>query len=324
MVERKDTASDEAFQGVRAPVVVIVGPTASGKSEVAQLVALTLGGEVISADSMQIYRGMDIGTAKLPLHERLVYHHLIDILDPGQAYSAQLFQQQARQCFSDIENRGLVPVLCGGTGLYVQAALEDMRFPSGEQVSNPIRQKYEAFAHDKGNQALWKLLNKRDPASAACIHPHNTRRVVRALEMAEEGVSYAEQVKNIRQLDEVIPSWRFYLKRDPKLLAQRINRRVDQMISAGLVDEVKGLLAEGFRSTLTAPQAIGYKEIVAYLDDRCSLEQAVESIKTATRRYAKRQRSWFKRDSRLIELDADVLTPGQIVDFICSTVHGAK
>lgn len=288
-------------------VICVLGPTASGKSEVAQLVAEALGGEVVSADSMQVYRGMDIGTAKLPRAEWHVPHHLIDILDPGQPYSAQQFQVAARAVFAELEAAGAVPVLCGGTGLYVQAALEAMDFPGGERADNPVRAAYERRAKEEGTQALWDELQARDAASAALIHPHNVRRVVRALEMADRGVSYARQVEGMKSLPEVVPSLRFGLHRDPEVLARRIDARVDAMMASGLVDEVEGLLSAGFREALTAPQAIGYKEIVAALDGVISLDEAVTQIKTATRRYAKRQRSWLRRDSRLQMLDADAL-----------------
>lgn len=299
-----------------ACVVAILGPTASGKSEVAQLVAERLDGEVISADSMQVYRGMDIGTAKIPQAQRRVVHHLIDILDPGEPYSVQQFQQQARYLFDDIDSRGKVPVLCGGTGLYVQASLEAYEFPSGELSNNEIRDRYEEIARTQGANALWSLLNDTDPASAALIHPNNIRRVVRALEMHDQGISYARQVEGMKELPEVVPSLRFGLKRDPIMLAERIDQRVDAMFDQGLVREVKGLIDSGFRDALTAPQAIGYKEVVAALDGDSSLDKAREQIKIATRRYAKRQRSWLRRDSRLRELGADSLAP----DELCETI----
>ena len=301
------------------PVLAILGPTASGKSDLAQQVALRLDGEVVSADSMQVYRGMDIGTAKLKPHERLVPHHLIDILDPGVAFSAQMFQELSRSCFSDLERQGKVPVLCGGTGLYVQAALEDMRFPKGSQEANPVRERYEAMANEEGNQAVWDVLNEIDPVSAAILHPNNVRRVIRALEMHAQGVSYADQVKGMKDLPEVVPSVRFGLKRDPDLLAARINNRVDNMFEQGLVDEVSALLDKGWRSALTAPQAIGYKEVVSALDGEISLDEASELIRTATRRYAKRQRTWLRRDKRLIWLDADALSQEELVDSVLET-----
>lgn len=301
------------------PVVAILGPTASGKSDLAQHVALRIDGEVVSADSMQVYRGMDIGTAKIPQANMLVPHHLIDILDPGEAFSAQLFQSLSRSCFSDIQNRGRVPILCGGTGLYVQSALEDMCFPKGDQQHNPVRTKYEMIAAEHGNQAVWDRLNEVDPSSAALLHPNNVRRVIRALEMYEQGVSYATQVQGMKELSEVVPSIRFALKRDPAYLADRINKRVENMFEMGLVKEIQLLLDDGWRAALTAPQAIGYKEVVSALDGNISMDEAMELIKTATRRYAKRQRTWLRRDSRLIWLDADSLSFSEMVDCVVET-----
>ncbi len=300
-------------------VVAILGPTASGKSDLAQLVALKLGGEVVSADSMQVYRGMDIGTAKLQPSEMSVPHHLIDILEPGQPFSAQLFQRLSRNCFADISARGKVPVLCGGTGLYVQSALEDMRFPKGEQLDNPVRAKYEALAKEHGSDYVWDMLHRIDPASADLIHPNNVRRVIRAIEMHEQGISYANQVEGMKCLPEVVPSVRFGLIRDPALLAKRIEQRVDLMFEKGLVDEVERLLDSGLRDALTAPQAIGYKEVVSALDGEITMDEAVEQIKIATRRYAKRQRSWLRRDSRLIPIDADAVEQDAIVETIVET-----
>lgn len=300
-------------------IVAILGPTASGKSDLAQLVAQELDGEVVSADSMQVYRGMDVGTAKLSSDQILVPHHLIDILDPGEPFSAQLFQQLARQTFEQIFERGKVPVLCGGTGLYVQAALEDMRFPKGDQTSNPVRAKYEKLSSEQGSDYVWGLLHSLDPESAQLIHPNNVRRVIRALEMREQGISYATQVDGMKCLPEVVPSFRFGLIRDPKLLAVRIDTRVDSMFENGLVDEVKRLLERGFRTALTAPQAIGYKEVVWALDGQITMDEAAEQIKTATRRYAKRQRSWLRRDSRLTTIDMDSADQTAVVNFIVET-----
>lgn len=312
-----------ALAALERPVIAIVGPTASGKSSLAQSVALELDGEVVSADSMQVYRGMDIGTAKVSAAERKIPHHLIDIVDPGQAYSAQLFQDQARAAFIDISQRGKVPILCGGTGFYVQAALEDMCFPEGEQEDNPLRDSLEAFRLSQGNEALWALLDERDPASAALIHHNNYVRVIRALEMHEEGVSYADQVKNIKGLPEAVWSVRFLLQVDPLVLAQRINKRVDTMRDAGLVSEVESLIAQGFEEALTAPKAIGYKEIIAAKRGAITLDRAFEQIKTATRRYAKRQRSWFRRDERLNILDADRLSEEEMTALICEQYREA-
>lgn len=286
------------------PVVSIVGPTASGKSDLAQVVAIELGGEVVSADSMQIYRGMDIGTAKIPPSERKVPHYLLDVVEPGRAYSAQLFQDAARKAFEDIESRGLVPVLCGGTGFYVQAALDHMDFPKGDQMQNPVRDHWQAFADEHGPEALWVELKARDEKSAKAVHPNNVRRVIRALEMHEQGVSYAEQLERLKKIQPDVASVRFGLQVDRDVLNARIELRVDKMFDKGLVDEVKMLMDQGFTAALTAPQAIGYKEVVRALRGECSLDEAREDIKVATRRYAKRQRSWFKRDKSIIWLEA--------------------
>ena len=169
------------------PVVCIVGPTASGKSALAQAVALALDGEVVSADSMQIYRGMDIGTGKLAPEERLVPHHGLDLADPGEPYSAALFQEYARACFRDIAARGKRAVLCGGTGLYVRAAIDAYEFPKGEQTGNPVREHYNRLANEQGSDVLWELLRERDPASAAIVPAADVKRVVRAFELLEEG-----------------------------------------------------------------------------------------------------------------------------------------
>lgn len=308
----------------KRPVISIVGPTASGKSGLAQSVALELDGEVVSADSMQIYRFMDIGTAKIRPDKQQVPHHLIDILDPGESYSAQLFQNQARLAFRTIYDRGRVPILCGGTGFYVQAALEEMNFPEGEQDNNPLRHAYETLQAEQGNEALWSILDRKDPRSAALIHPNNFKRVIRALEMHDEGISYADQVKNIKTLPEAVWSLRFFLQIDPLVLADRINARVDTMREAGLVEEVESLIERGFERALTAPQAIGYKEIIAAKRGKISLDEAFRQIKTATRRYAKRQRSWFRRDERLIILDAEHKSEEELTEVICTHYREAQ
>lgn len=286
------------------PVVCIVGPTASGKSALAQAVALALDGEVVSADSMQIYRGMDIGTGKLAPEERLVPHYGLDLADPGEPYSAALFQEYARACFRDIAARGKRAVLCGGTGLYVRAAIDAYEFPKGEQTGNPVREHYNRLANEQGSDVLWELLRERDPASAAIVPAADVKRVVRAFELLEEGTTYAEQRAKLAHIPQLVPAVFFGMAVDPDVLRARIDARVDAMVETGLVAEVEGLLDRGFREGVTAPQAIGYKEIVEALDGFISLDEAVERIKLATRRYAKRQRTWFRKDARIRWLDA--------------------
>lgn len=290
---------------LRWPVVCIVGPTASGKTDVAQLVAKAIDGEVVSADSMQVYTGMDIGTGKLPVEQRIVAHHGFDLVDPGEPFSAALFQDYARSCFRDIDTRGKRSVLAGGTGFYVRAAIDAYEFPEGEQVGNPVRDRWNAFAQQQGNEALWNELRAVDEKSAAVIPPADVKRVVRAFELLAEGKSYADQKEKLAHIQQFVPAVFFGLAVDPDILRNRIRARVDGMVDAGLVDEVRGLLQSGFRDGVTAPSAIGYKEVVSALDGDISLDEAIESIKVATCRYAKRQRTWFRKDSRIQWLCAD-------------------
>ena len=287
------------------PVVCVVGPTASGKTALAQRVAELLDGEVVSADSMQIYRGMDIGTGKILPAERTVTYWGLDLAEPGEPYSAALFQGYARAAFEDVDARGKRSVLCGGTGLYVRAAIDDYRFPKGEQVDNEVRDRYAALVRDIGNQALWERLRAADPDSAALIHPNNVRRVIRAFELLDEGTTYARVNAGLKSMAQAVPAVFLGLSVDPAVLNARIDARVDQMLADGLVEEVRSLLQAGFREGLTAPQAIGYKEVVAALEGACSLDDAVAQIKIATHRYAKRQRTWFRKDERIHWIDAN-------------------
>ncbi|MBQ6453118.1 MAG: tRNA (adenosine(37)-N6)-dimethylallyltransferase MiaA [Coriobacteriales bacterium] len=295
-------------EALRGRVVAVVGCTASGKSALAEALARTFDAEIVSADSMQIYRGMDIGTAKTPLAQRDVAYHCLDIIDPGEPFSAALFQQLSRAAIQDINGRGKLAIVCGGTGFYVRAALDDMDFPAGEQLDNPVRQQWSEYARAHGAQALHDLLAQRDPESASVIHPNNVKRVVRAFELLEQGESYAKQARAFKGIPELLPACWIGINVEPEVLYERIDRRVDRMVSEGLFAEVESLLREGFRQGLTAPQAIGYKELVPVIDagygpDSPQFEGAIVAIKQASRRYAKRQRSWFKAESRIHWID---------------------
>ena len=305
------------------PVVCIVGPTASGKTDVAQLVAQHFGGEVISADSMQVYRGMDIGTGKIPVEDRIVTHHGFDLVDPGEPYSAALFQSYARNLFHVLDSRGSASILAGGTGLYVRAAIDDYSFPSGEQLpeDNPVRAHYSAFAEEHGGQALWDLLNKRDPESASLIHPNNVKRTIRAFELLEiDNTTYAKQHAGFETMRQFVPAAIFHLDVDPVILASRIDRRVEGMLESGLIDEIASLIKQGFTNALPAKEAIGYKEFLPYIaggcQDRSLLEAAKDQVKTATRRYAKRQRTWWRNDARVIHVSADSGDAHRIADAV--------
>lgn len=300
-------------------VIAITGPTASGKSALADEVALCVGTDVISADAMQVYRGMDIGTAKTPMAERAVPLQLVDIVDPDQAYSAALYQRDARDLIDNHIEKGKLAILCGGTGLYIQAALEDMRFPQGE-VDDARRTRYNDMAESLGAAGIYQLLVERDPLSAEQIHPNNVRRVIRALEMADEGVSYAQQRSGFAQPSPVYSSLTFALTMDRGALYERIDRRVDAMMDQGLVDEVSALIEHGMSDALTSRQAIGYKEIFDALSGLTTMEEAVALIKQRSRRYAKRQLSWCRRDPRTIWIDMDAYSLDQAASFIVERI----
>lgn len=300
-------------------VIAITGPTASGKSALADEVALRVGTDVISADAMQVYRGMDIGTAKTPMAERAVPLQLVDIVDPDQAYSAALYQRDARNLIDNHIEKGKLAILCGGTGLYIQAALEDMRFPQGE-VDDARRTRYNEMAESLGASGIYQLLVERDPLSAEQIHPNNVRRVIRALEMADEGVSYAQQRSGFAQPTPVYSSLTFALTMDRGALYERIDRRVDAMMDQGLVDEVSALVEHGMSDALTSRQAIGYKEIIDALSGLTTMEEAVALIKQRSRRYAKRQLSWCRRDPRTIWTDMDAYSLDQAANFIVERI----
>ena len=308
--------------GASLSAVAIVGPTAVGKSDVADRLAARLSSEVLSCDAMQIYRGMDIGTAKMTPEECSAPLRLVDIVDPGVAYSAALYQSDARAHIERLLGEQRLPVFCGGTGLYLKAALDEMDFPSGD-LEDERRAGYQELAERIGEEALHALLAERDPESAAVIHPHNVRRVIRALEMHDDGVSYAEQKSKFSVPRERYHALWFGLTRSRKLLYERINLRVDLMFEQGLVGEVRGLMDQGLGDALTSMQAIGYKEIIDALRGTISMDEARDLIKMRSRRYAKRQLSWFKRDDRIVWFDMDEFTIDEVVDDIYRHIEAA-
>lgn len=305
------------------PVVCIVGPTASGKSSLAERLAVTLGSAVVSVDAMQVYRGMDIGTAKTPVDERACELMMVDVCDVGDDYSVRLFQRDARACVDALLASERTPVLCGGTGLYLDAVIDEMDFPAG-QTGSEARERYEAIARDEGALALHELLRGRDPKSAELIHPNNVRRVVRALEMLDEGVSYAAKHEGLRARRPHYDALLFGITMDRERLYQRIDARVDAMVEAGLVDEVRALAEGGLAETLTAMQAIGYKEVVAYLDGALTLDEAIDEVKRRSRRYAKRQLSWLRRDGRVRWLDYDRLDEDEAARIVLAALDGQE
>jgi len=281
-------------------ILAIVGPTGTGKSELAQQLAQRKGGVVLSADAMQVYRELNIGTAKIPLRERRVAHYGLDIAGLAQGYSAALYQRYARGVIEDCQARGQTVVVCGGTGLYVRAALDDFDFPEGAQEDNSLRAHYEEVLAQQGADALYAQLLERDAVSAALIHPHNSRRVIRALELCDRGESYAQRGARFKTFQSYYPqvTW-LGLQQERAELYHRLDERVEEMLARGMLDEVCQLRDLGLGESLTARQAIGYKELLTYLEGECGYEQAVEIWKQNTRRYAKRQMTFFCADPRI-------------------------
>lgn len=283
-------------------IVGVVGPTASGKTDFAVDLALERNGEVVSCDSMQIYRGMDIGTAKPTKDEmRGVPHHMIDICDVNEDFSAAKFVKMARACIDDILSRGRLPILCGGTGLYFDSVINNISFT--ETKSDPdYRESLKKLADEKGAEYVHGMLREADPDSAEKIHPNNVRRVIRALEIYHLSGRPKSEL-DVEQRGEPLYDAEIYeISRPREELYERINQRVDMMIAAGLEGEVRGLLENGADINSTAMQAIGYKEMAEYIRGELSLGGAVEKIKHETRRYAKRQITWFKRNKNIIKI----------------------
>lgn len=288
----------------KKPLVILTGPTAVGKTALSIKLASEIGGEIISADSMQVYRQMDIGSAKIKPEEMGgIPHHLIDILEPEEEFNVCLFERLALEAMEQIYERGHIPVVVGGTGFYIQALLYQIDFTE-EETDTAFRDKLWQLGEEKGNHYLHELLRKVDPESAEEIHENNRKRVIRALEFYENsGKPISTHNKEQRQKTSAYNSCYFVLTDDRKKLYERIESRVDQMLSKGLVDEVRTLKERGCNASMVSMQGLGYKEILEYLDGRCSLLEAVEKIKKETRHFAKRQLTWFRREKDVIWLD---------------------
>jgi tRNA dimethylallyltransferase len=286
-------------------VVAVVGPTASGKSDLGVEIALALGGEVVNADSMQLYRGMDVGTAKLSLAERRgVPHHLLDVWDVRETASVADYQQRARTVVDELRAAGRVPVLVGGSGLYVRAVLDRLEFPGTDPV---VRARLEAELAEVGPGAMHARLAEVDAAAVAAILPSNGRRVVRALEVVE--ITGRPFTATLPQQRDVYPSVQIGLDVPRPELDARIDLRVERMWAAGLVEEVRRLAEHGLREGVTASRALGYAQVLRLLDGGCTEAEAIEDTQRTTRRFARRQDTWFRRDERIgwLRYDADGL-----------------
>ncbi len=282
------------------PLIILTGPTASGKTDISVKLAKAINGEIISADSIQVYKYMDIGSAKVSEEEMDgVRHYLIDELYPDEEFNIFYFKKKATEYVEDILNRGKMPIICGGTGFYIQALLYDIDFKE-EIDDGSVRKELELLYEEKGEDYLFDILKGVDPESAMVIHKNNVKRVIRAIEyyrLNGEKIS----VHNEREKQKESPyDFKYYcLNMDREKLYDRINLRVDNMINNGLVEEVKSLLDRGYSRNLVSMQGIGYKEIVSYLMGEISLDEAIYIIKRDTRHFAKRQLTWFKREENV-------------------------
>ncbi|MFO7341548.1 tRNA (adenosine(37)-N6)-dimethylallyltransferase MiaA [Caldibacillus debilis] len=307
--------------GNKEKLAVIVGPTAVGKTKVSVDVAKKLRGEIISGDSMQIYRGMDIGTAKIKKEEMQgIPHHLIDIKDPEESFSVAEFQRIVREKISEISRRGRLPMIVGGTGLYIQSVLYDYRF-TGKGNTGRLRKELQERLRREGTEKLYRELSGIDPDSAIKIHPNDGRRIIRALEIYySTGVTMTEHLRKQRnelRYDAAIVG----LTMDRERLYRRIDERVDRMIEAGLLEEARRFYDRGLRGCQSI-QAIGYKELYAYFDGTLSLAEAIALLKKNTRNYAKRQYTWFKNKMDVQWFDVEAYPYGVLIEKITEHIAG--
>ena len=317
----------QAFSFEGKPLVVLAGPTAAGKTELSLALARALDGEIISADSMQVYKGMDIGSAKiLPSQMQGIPHHLVDILSPWEEFHVVRFQQLVREALVDIYSRGKFPVIVGGTGFYIQAVTKDIDFTQAS-ASDSYREELEKLAQEKGAGELYRLLKEVDPQSALQIHAHNVKRVIRALEFYHQNQMPISQ-HNAAERERKSPfalSY-FVLTMPRQELYRRIDLRVDQMMEKGLLEEVERLRQAGCHAGMVSMQGLGYKELLGYLEGEYSLEEAVRILKRDTRHFAKRQITWFKREEEAIWVDKEQFgyDDGAILDFLLTHINRSR
>lgn len=291
------------------PLIVLTGPTAVGKTALSILLAKKIGGEIISADSMQVYKRMDIGTAKIKREEMQgVPHHLIDILEPTEDFNVVIFSKLAKQLIQEIRDRGNIPILVGGTGFYIQAVLYDIDFTDTDENTG-LREELTAFAQKYGTVALHNRLKELDPEAAEVIHENDLKRIIRGIEFATQtGGKISEHNKEMRDKKSAYNSAYFVLDMDRAVLYRRIEQRIDEMLEEGLLNEVEELRREGVTKECVSMQGLGYKEFFDYLDGKQSLADAVAVLKRDTRHFAKRQITWFKREKDVIFLSKDETT----------------
>ena len=289
---------------MKRPLIILTGPTAVGKTKASIGLAKALNGEIISADSMQVYKYMDIGSAKIrPEEMQGVKHYLIDELEPDEEFHVVRFQQMAKKAMKEIYAKGKIPIVVGGTGFYIQALLYDIDFTESNEDTE-YRQELEQLAKDKGTEYLHDMLREADPVSADTIHANNVKRVIRALEFYHQtGEKISEHNEQERAKVSPYDFCYFVLNDDRAHLYERINLRIDQMLEEGLVDEVSALKEKGYTRDMVSMQGLGYKEILDYLNGECSLDEAIYILKRDTRHFAKRQLTWFRRERDVIWID---------------------
>ena len=306
----------------KQPLIIITGPTAVGKTALSVETALKLGGEIISADSMQVYRGMDIGTAKIKEEEKKgIPHYLIDIINPDEEFNVTIFKDMAKKCIDDITSRGKIPIIAGGTGFYIQSVLYDVDFTDyDEDKRSEVRMLLEDTLEEKGIDFMYDRLQEVDPKYAEVIHKNNIRRVLHGLEYnIMTGNRLSEH--NEEQRERTSPYNFLYcvLNDDRAKVYGRINKRVDDMLREGLADEVRGLLDAGYSRELQSMQGLGYKEMADYLYGECPYDEAVEIIKRDTRHFAKKQLTWFKRERVTVEVNREALgSEDKLLEFVLS------
>lgn len=293
----------------RKPLIILAGPTAVGKTSLSIRLAKETGGEIISADSMQVYRHMDIGSAKITKEEMEgVPHYLVDVLEPEEEFNAVRFQQMAKEAAERIWEKGKIPLVVGGTGFYIQALLYDIDFTENDGDESYRRQLEQKASDEEGASELYEMLKTVDPKAAQEIHPRNIKRIIRALEFYHQtGKKISEHNETQRQRESPYNYAYFVLTDERSRLYERIDRRVDLMMEQGLLDEVRYLKERGVRKDSTAMQGLGYKELYAYLEGEYPLDEAVRIIKRDTRHFAKRQLTWFKRERDVIWADKSVI-----------------
>lgn len=305
-------------------LVILTGPTAVGKTDLSIALAKRVGGEIISADSMQVYRHMDIGSAKIKTDEMDgIPHHLIDVLEPTEEFNVVSFQQMARKAMNGIYDRGHIPIVTGGTGFYIQALLYDVDFTDNDEDTK-LRRQLEEIAREQGNEVLYDRLKSIDPESCEIIHANNVKRVIRAIEFYEKtGMKISEHNKTQRQNSSPYNFAYFVLNDDRDKLYRGIEQRVDAMMEQGLVDEVKRLADSGCTRDMVSMQGLGYKEILDYLDGHTTLEEAIYLIKRDTRHFAKRQLTWFRRERDTIMIDKPDFSydNDRILDFLIAVLQ---